>query len=448
MPALADSQIVIPSTSQSRDGDAKNSDSLGTFPQSSSATNEGSSDPASVDPYSVRPTNFMQQIGMYDTGGSLWFPAGRRPSFWVSGEYLYWTADNLRTPVLVTSSPTGTARADAAFLGGPSTSILFGSGSINDGHEHGLRITASYNMGIVPGIRWEADYFQIFDRVTSFNAASDDRLAPTNIIGRPFFDLTNGQETAQLLSFAGLASGTIDIEAESGLRSYGAWGRVATTPAPGPCDFVAINSPLANRWGQIDLLLGYRHVDLDDTIIINEDLTSLDPANPGSFEIRESFATENSFDGLEFGGEFYGRLGRFSSEVVTKLAVGNNRQSVTINGFSDITEAGFEERFPGGLLAQRSNIGHYERNELAVVPQLTWKLRTQLTRYWSLSAGYNLFYFSNVVRAGDQIDTDLNPDLFPPEQPPLVVAPLRPRFRFRESDYWAHGLSFGTNVRF
>ena len=375
-------------------------------------------------------------------------PIRRTNRFLVQADYLYWNAEGMRTPPLVTSSPTGTPRPDAAFLGGPATTILYGGDRINEGWEHGYRITAGY--GIDPNLRWkiEGEFLQILDRDESFSAASDDAIAPTNIIGRPFFDLINGQETAQLVSFDNVISGRIDISAASQLNTFGAYGRGSTCPMPGPCDVIAINSPLSMQRGRFDVLLGYRYANLQDRISFAEDLRSLDPANPGSFQIRESFATENLFHGIELGMAYHGRWNRFSTELVAKVAAGNNQQSVAISGYSDIVEAGFLERFPGGLYAQRSNIGVYERNELAVLPQLTFNLGTQLTSFLTIRVGYSLFYFSNVVRAGDHIDTDLNPNLFPPEQLPLVTSVLRPEFSFNETDYWAHGGNFGVDFRF
>jgi hypothetical protein len=60
--------------------------------------------------------------------------------------------------------------------------------------------------------------------------------------------------------------------------------------------------------------------------------------------------------------------------------------------------------------------------------------------------GYSLIYWSRVVRPGDQIDLDVNPDYLPPATTP-VTGPARPRFVFRESDFWAQGLSVGGDLR-
>jgi len=47
-----------------------------------------------------------------------------------------------------------------------------------------------------------------------------------------------------------------------------------------------------------------------------------------------------------------------------------------------------------------------------------------------------------VARAGDQIDRDINPDLFPPEQT-TVTTHLRPEFDLHYSDFWAQGMTVG-----
>ena len=70
----------------------------------------------------------------------------------------------------------------------------------------------------------------------------------------------------------------------------------------------------------------------------------------------------------------------------------------------------------------------------------------KVTERLRLTAGYTFVYWSQVVRPGDQIDLDLNPNLFPPEAMPFS-GPLRPRFTWRESDFWAQGVSAGVDYR-
>jgi hypothetical protein len=63
------------------------------------------------------------------------------------------------------------------------------------------------------------------------------------------------------------------------------------------------------------------------------------------------------------------------------------------------------------------------------------------------TAGYSLVYLPAVVRAGDQIDTDINPNLLAPPLDPFTGA-ARPQFRYIESDYYAQGLSLGLQLQF
>jgi len=196
----------------------------------------------------------------------------------------------------------------------------------------------------------------------------------------------------------------------------------------------------------LDLLGGYRYLRLDDQLRIHEDLTSLDPITPGTFDITDSFDTENQFHGGEMGLLFEVQRRRWSLELLTKVAIGTTQKVVTINGSTTSDENGDVVTDPGGLLAQRTNIGTHEHNEFSAVPELGITLGYQLTRHTRLSVGYSLIYWSSVARAGDQIDLDVNPNLIPPEVVPFT-GPERPEFNLVESDFWAHGLTAGVDVR-
>jgi hypothetical protein len=128
------------------------------------------------------------------------------------------------------------------------------------------------------------------------------------------------------------------------------------------------------------------------------------------------------------------------------LALGNNRGQVRIDGRTRIEDDAGVEEFAGGLLAQRSNIGEYTTDEFAIVPELGVTLAYELNPWWRITCGYTFLYWSRLVRAGDQIDLDLNPDLLPPEQDPFT-GPLRPAFEFVHTDLWAQGLHLGLEGR-
>jgi hypothetical protein len=353
---------------------------------------------------------------------------------WVRGEYLLWLTDTLRTPSLITTSPTGTLRATAGVLGEAGTTGLYGASTINNDPHSGGRLRGGYWWNDANRIGIEGEIFMLDEQSSQYQATSTG----DPIIARPFYDIVNGQETAELVAFPDVVRGSIQATALTNLASGGIWMRFDPHGIGSPCE---VRSGRKLNW-----VIGYRYMRLEDALGIREDLESLDMANPGTFVIQDGFKTDNKFHGIEVGAVYEADRGPFAIEAYSKIAIGNNHQDAEIFGFSDITEMGLLERFPGGVLAQRTNIGSYSRNELALIPQVSVTFGWQITRRFNLTAGYTLVYFSNVVRAGDQISRDINPNLFPPEADPFS-GPLRPEFAWRESDFWAHGLSFGGDFR-
>ena len=69
-----------------------------------------------------------------------------------------------------------------------------------------------------------------------------------------------------------------------------------------------------------------------------------------------------------------------------------------------------------------------------------------MTDTWTVSVGYSLLYWGQVLRASEQIDPVLNPGLLPPEQVPLT-GELRPQTLLHESNYVAHGITIGLEKR-
>ena len=353
---------------------------------------------------------------------------------WFRTEWLLWDTKGMDVPPLVTTSSAGTTRDLASVLGEANTSVLFGGNQINGGTESGLLFAGGFWVTPQQNFAIEAEYFQLGEQNDRYRIGSDG----SGIIGRPFFDVVAGQETAQLVSYPGLVSGSVFVDTESNFRSLMLNGRASMCTTG------------CNRCGQpdhLDWLIGFRHIQLDDTITVDETLNSLLTTAPGTIAVRDRFRTENEFNGLQLGVVHRANFTRGWLESMLRVALGNNQQTVRIDGTNTITEAGITDTLPGGLLAQRSNSGVHRQDEFTMIPEVGVRLGLRLTSCLSASVGYQVIYFPNVVRAGDQIDTDLNPGLVPPEAIPLTGA-LRPRFSFIESDYWAHGLTLGGELAF
>lgn len=355
-----------------------------------------------------------------------------RESVWVRAEWLLWWTDGLRLPPLVTTSPAGTPRAQAGVLGETGTRVLNPVAVNNDAHS-GFRIRAGAWFG---GLGFGGDYYGLNSQTSNYTGTS----AGDPILARPFYDILNARQTAELVAFPGVVQGTVSVGARTKFDSAGLHLRMNLCCA----DWTA--NACGHDGYRLDGILGYRFARLDDDLIIREDLVSQDPANPGSFRIRDQFRTENEFHGAEVGIQYQRQRGRWMVELLSKLAFGNNHQVVTIDGDTVVTTGAINMAFPGGILAQRTNSGRFARDEFAVLPEIGVTLGYQMTPRLKLTVGYTLVYLSNVVRAGDQIDLDVNPNLFPPEAVPFA-GPLRPEFAFRETDFWAQGLSVGGDFR-
>jgi hypothetical protein len=115
---------------------------------------------------------------------------------------------------------------------------------------------------------------------------------------------------------------------------------------------------------------------------------------------------------------------------------------VFINGTNTFVDnAGGVITVPGGILAapDDGNIGTYQRNAIAWVPEVNANLIYHINPCWQVMAGYSFVYWSNVVLAGNQIEQFQG---MPRASVPHVPG-APPHFQFTRSDFWAQGLSTG-----
>jgi hypothetical protein len=80
-----------------------------------------------------------------------------------------------------------------------------------------------------------------------------------------------------------------------------------------------------------------------------------------------------------------------------------------------------------------------------MIPELGINLGYDLTPRLRATVGYSLIYWSHVARAGDQVNTDLNPNEF---QSTSWTGAAIPRETFVVNDYWIQGLNVGLDLTF
>lgn len=375
-------------------------------------------------------------------------PCGLPGRFWIRSEYLIWWTKGVDTPPLLVSSPPGTSSRNAGVLGVPGNVTLYG-GEILDDSRSGGRFRIGKWFDRCNWVGFETDFFFLGDEDQNYSDASIG-----GIVGRPITSTSAGP-SAQLINFPGRAVGTTSINAETSLWSINPRLRVNLScerfPGCNPCD------PCSVGGYRFDVLVGYRFMKLDDSLSIHENVMApTATANGGLpliprfddvtlFNIRDSFAAENDFHGADIGLSWEGYKGPWSLELMGRVGIGNTSQKVSVRGSTTRVVNGNSFTDQGGILALDSNIGEYSRNEFTILPEVNATLGYSLSPRSRLLVGYSFLYWNNVVRAGEQIDTTVNPDLIPDAQ--VTTGPNRPEFSFVDTGFWAQGLSLGLDYR-
>ncbi len=347
------------------------------------------------------------------------------------GEYLLWWNKSPTLPPLVTTSPAGTAQAQAGVLGQSMTSVLFGDDSIPLGAHSGARLTLGSWFYPCQETGVEVSYMFLGNQAATFGA--NDQSNP--ILARPFLNVQTGNQDASLVAFPGVRTGSVNVSLGNELNSLE----------------LLVRRVLVQDCGwRLDFLGGYRHgwyaedLAIDTTSTVTA--TNL-PVPTGTVQqVSDRFSASNQFDGAELGFAVQSHCERWSLEFLTKLALGSTQSRVDIAGSTTTTTPGAAPvQNTGGILALPSNIGHYEQRGFSVMPELGANLTCYLRPRLKATFGYTLLVWSRVARPGDAVDLNVNPSQFPPGQ---LNGLASPQSRFSTSDLWVQGLSFGLDYQF
>lgn len=234
-----------------------------------------------------------------------------------------------------------------------------------------------------------------------------------------------------LIASPGLLSGQVSMSETS--RLYGAGGAYRTEL----CTSCAI--------GSVNGFFGYRYLHLHDKLQVSSTGIGAGFLAGSTFATNEAFATTNHFHGLDLGLNGELRQGPWLLEWLAKVAVGATLNDLSISGSSSVTTGGVTTVTAGGLLALPTNIGDLSRTRLAAVPEFSAKLGYQITSTIRIFAGYDVMYWTGVLRPGGAIDTTVNATQIGGG---ALVGTARPTAQFDTSNYWAHGANFGIKAAF
>lgn len=368
-------------------------------------------------------------------------PMGRT---WGTAEILLWWTKAMNVPPLVTSSSSGTPQPLAGVLGVPTTRILYGNDDYPSDMRVGYRLYSGMWLDDCNTIGLDGAMFWMNNRVDSNTVTCMDSM----ILARPFYDVNPGvvnplnagangfaAPNSQLVCYPNVVSGAVSVVTDQEFWGFD--------------NNIVYNLGCACNY-RIDAILGYRYLYLNDKLGVTEYLVTTGnlPSTPAgtTFIVHDQFESTNTFNGGQIGLAGEVRRGRFSLIGRSTVALGSTWSEVTISGSTRVqAPTGQAAHYAGGLLAQSTNIGTYSNSRFAVVPEVQVGIGYQITKLIRAFVSYDFLYWSNVARAGDQVDLVVNSSQIPPG---TLVGTPRPIFTRVDTDFWAQGISFGLELRY
>jgi hypothetical protein len=374
---------------------------------------------------------------------------------WVKTDFLQWWEKGTHVPPLVTTGP---STAQPGYIGEAGTIIDFGNDYINNKSEAGGRIQAGMWLNRCLTVGFEGEYFALAEQDTDYYIWSDGNP----IVSRPFYDTSINQENIEKVAFPRGNTGSIDGAIDIGMttRFHGAGGHfVFTVCREDGCWTDDCSCTSYHDMFRAMVTAGYRYLYLEDQLGITETLTSttpqpVDPTNPtgaqgvAAFLINDQFNTQNTFSGGDLGMKFEFQRNRWYADAFPRIALGSTHSVVDINGSTRTTSpAGVETTSVGGLLALPTNIGHFTTDSFSVVPEINLNVGYQFTKHTRVVVGYDFLYWSNVARAGEQIDRSVNSTSIPNSGVTPTGDTTHPAFGFQQTGFWTQGINVGIDCR-
>lgn len=369
--------------------------------------------------------------------------AGGPDCFFFDVEAIYFYARSMKISApMITSGPIGSA----ARIGEDGTTVLFGGDNVRYGPIPSLRL----NMGIWDETRcwgWNASAF-----ITEQHAEVDRFDAPITgrtVLARPIVNVLTGVPDSIIVAnppaFGGSALGYANLQSGGAelnlMRNWAYYDRFKLTGLAG------------FRWYNLN-----EEVRVDTTAVV----PGADPNDPSIRTISDRFLTRNNFYGGQAGATVEVRRGRWFTEATGKVAAGFTHEQLKQSGFTQFSGPALPGEqiardptttttIPYGAYVLESNSGTFTDKEFAWMPEFNLKIGYQWTQRFSTFFGYDALYISKVVRAGEQVNPNINPTLLPISDvfnPQFPFGPPEPSLIFKKSDFFMQGFTFGAMYRY
>lgn len=396
---------------------------------------------SSMDMSMVAPTAYTYQgetTTMEDAGNYYYEDSGyaSSPSMWFTSESLLTFAGRRRSPVLVTTSAVNVL----PLQGAPGVTDAFGGDIVSD-LSSGYRLSAGGYMGSQKKIGIGIRGYGIFDSSETFTG--DTGAPATSSIGIPFLNLNAiaGQQTAP-----GLTGAVNDAYIVGGNTPANAPISTGSVRAADTIKFIGTDLSghfLIARSGSFrtDLISGYTYSQLRNrtslyTNSVNQ-FVGDGIANGTLLTTYDEFSVENRFNGAHLGVLSSVVRNRVSFTTLAKIAFGNMRSRLHINGSGTVAGAPTGQ----GLFtapAGTGNMGVYTTDRFAFLPELGMKLGYSIRPNIQVTVGYTLLVWSDVMLSGEQIDSTIN----------LSGLGPRPVALDKHTAYWTQSVDLGLNFAY
>lgn len=380
-------------------------------------------------------------VGYPDAGSIVGYPddfpvplAGR---FWTNIEALVW----FNSP-----APLTTPLVSSGVLGTLGTVTYFDGNDLDYGNYTGSRISLGYWLDPLQTLGVETSGFYIASSGIRMLGVSNTTSVPPEPFSLPFNDTVSGAPSSLTISLVGTSNGSVQVTSNSRL-----WSAEANF----------IRTVKSTDFYRCELLGGFRYADLQEdfqTVALTQGLSNNTLTFQGfgipsssSLLVADWFYARNQFAGAQIGTRMECRLESLILGMTAKLAVGAMHQVVNIAGVTSLIGGVGATTAVGGVLAQPSNIGRVTRDDISFIPQLGLTLGYQVSRKCRVYAGYDLMYWTNVVRPGSQIDPNINTQQanwstnFNPGPGTILT---NPNPLFVQGTYWINGVNISMEFRY
>lgn len=362
--------------------------------------------------------------------------------YWAGAEALLWFEKKEQFPANLVTTGLPTDAVPGA-LGQPNTLGFAKPGSVSFGPFAGLRLFAGAWLDPQQILGVEASGFVLQQQGRNFAFTSTIGGNPLLALRR--FDAPGNSPDAFVIASPSTKNGGIAVQTDSQL--WGADANVSHTFFWSHC-FRLVG------------LFGFRYLDLSEALSIQTRSMAVDGsavsflgqnfAAPAYELTADRFHARSQFFGGQVGlrGEYY--FSHFFVSAIGKLALGQTDEVMNALGISTLQIGATPVlRSAGGLYALPSNSGRFVNQDFGIVPELQLKGGVLLTRWLRATIGYDILYWSHVLRAGNALDLTVDARQVPtsPSYQPGAAA-HSPQPAFNTSGFWVQGLTLGLEFTY